>query len=361
MRSRTPTPTPRPASRCRWALIFTSGTSAAPKAVICSQRRILVTGSRMGQMMGLGPDDIGYVSMPLFHSNAVMVGWAPSVVVGASVGLARRFTASGWLPDIRRYGATYFNYTGKPLAYILAQPERPDDADNTLRVAYGNEGAPAVVEAFAERFGVRVIDGFGATEGGLAVTRIEGAPAGSVGRAGPELRIVDERRRTSCPGPSSTTSGALVDPVACVGEIVNTSGTGVFEGYYNNDEANARATRNGWYWSGDLGYLDAERLPLLRRADRRLDPGGRRELPGRPHRDHRGTPPRRDAVRRLRGARPRGGRPGDGRARPPSGGGLRPGGLRRLARRAGRPQPQVAPDPHPDRRRPSRPRRPTRC
>ena len=87
-----------------WALIFTSGTSAAPKAVICSQRRILVTGSRMGQMMGLGPDDIGYVSMPLFHSNAVMVGWAPSVVFGASVGLARRFTASGWLADVRRYG-----------------------------------------------------------------------------------------------------------------------------------------------------------------------------------------------------------------------------------------------------------------
>ncbi len=242
-----------------WALIFTSGTTTAPKAVICSQRRILVTGSRMGQMMGLGPDDIGYVSMPLFHSNAVMVGWAPSVVFGASVGLARRFTASGWLADVRRYGATYFNYTGKPLAYILAQPERPDDADNTLRVAYGNEGAPAVVEAFAERFGARVIDGFGATEGGLAVTRIEGAPPGSVGRAGPELRIVDPDGH-ELPRAEFDASGALIDPVACVGEIVNTSGTGVFEGYYNNDEANARATRNGWYWSGDLGYLDAERF-----------------------------------------------------------------------------------------------------
>jgi fatty-acyl-CoA synthase len=52
--------------------------------------------------------------------------------------------------------------------------------------------------------------------------------------------------------------GLLVDPVACVGEIVNTSGLGVFEGYYNNDEANERATRNGWYWSGDLGYIDEE-------------------------------------------------------------------------------------------------------
>ncbi len=311
-----------------WALIFTSGTSAAPKAVICSQRRILVTGSRMGQMMGLGPDDIGYVSMPLFHSNAVMVGWAPSVVFGASVGLARRFTASGWLADIRRYGATYFNYTGKPLAYILAQPERPDDADNTLRVAYGNEGAPAVVEAFAERFGVRVIDGFGATEGGLAVTRIEGAPPGSVGRAGPELRIVDADGR-ELPRAEFDESGALVDPVACVGEIVNTSGTGVFEGYYNNDEANAAGHPERVVLERRPRLPRRRGLPLLRRTERRLDPGGRRELPDRPHRDDRGTPPRCDAVRRLRGTRPRGGRPGDGRARPAPGGDLRPGVLRR--------------------------------
>jgi fatty-acyl-CoA synthase len=240
-----------------WALIFTSGTSSAPKAVICSQRRILTTGARMAALMELTPDDVGYVSMPLFHSNSIMVGWAPSIVVGASVGLAPRFTASGWLRDIRRYGATYFNYTGKPLAYILSQPEQPDDADNTLRVAYGNEGAPQIVEAFAERFGVFVIDGFGATEGGLAVTRVEGAPEGSVGKAGPELRIIGEDGR-ELPPATFDESGRLVDPVGCVGEIVNTAGVGVFEGYYNNPEANERATRNGWYWSGDLGYLDAD-------------------------------------------------------------------------------------------------------
>src|SRR5204863_5859436 len=119
---------------------------------------IMVTGVRMSIAMDLGPDDVGYVAMPLFHSNAVMVGWAPSLVVGASVALARRFTASGWLPDIRRYGATWFNYTGKPLSYVLATPEEPNDADNTLRVAFGNEGSPQVVDTFARRFGVRVID-----------------------------------------------------------------------------------------------------------------------------------------------------------------------------------------------------------
>ena len=71
-----------------------------------------------------------------------MVGWAPSIVAGPSVGLARRFSVSNWLPDVRRYGATWFNYTGKPLSYLVASPEQPDDADNPLRVAFGNEGAP---------------------------------------------------------------------------------------------------------------------------------------------------------------------------------------------------------------------------
>ena len=238
-----------------WGLIFTSGTSDAPKAVVCSQRRVMVSGARMGIIMGLTADDVGYVAMPLFHANSVLVGWAPSLVLGASVGLARRFSASSWLGDVRRYGATYFNYVGKPLSYILSVPERPDDADNTLRVAFGNEGAPAVVDAFSRRFGVEVIDTYGATEGGMAVLRTDDAPPASVGRAGPGVKVVDEDG-AELPRARFDARGRLLDPEACIGEIVNTSGTGPFEGYYNNPAANARATRNGWYWTGDLGYID---------------------------------------------------------------------------------------------------------
>ena len=238
-----------------WALIFTSGTSDAPKAVICSQRRIMVTGVRMSITMDIGPDDVGYIAMPLFHSNAVMVGWAPSIVTGASVGLARKFTASGWLADIRRYGATWFNYTGKPLSYVLATPEQPDDADNTLRVAFGNEGSPQVVSAFARRFAVEVIDAFGATEGGVAVSRGDNMPSGAMGLVGEAVKVVDEDGAERPPARFDG-SGRLVNADECVGEIVNTAGVGPFEGYYNNEEANARSMRNGWYWSGDLGYVD---------------------------------------------------------------------------------------------------------
>jgi fatty-acyl-CoA synthase len=240
-----------------WALIFTSGTSSAPKAVICSQRRLLTTGNRMVQLMELGPDDVGYVCMPLFHSNALMVGWMPSLVAGASVALARRFSASGWLADVRRYGVTYFNYTGKPLSYIVATPALPDDGENTLRVAFGNEGSPEVVDTFCERFDVDVIDAFGATEGGLSVQKSDDMPAGAVGVLGGGVKVVDEDGN-ELPRARFDGDGKLVNADECVGELVSTTGAGPFEGYYNNSEANDRALRFGWYWSGDLGYATDE-------------------------------------------------------------------------------------------------------
>jgi fatty-acyl-CoA synthase len=238
-----------------WALIFTSGTSDAPKAVICSQRRLLVTGKRMAMIMDLGRDDVGYVCMPLFHSNAVQVGWAPSIVTPCAVGLGRRFSASRWLSEVRRYGATYFNYTGKPLAYLLAQPERTDDAANSLRVAFGNEGSPEVVANFARRYDIEVIDAYGATEGGVAVNRGPDMPAGALGHAPDHVQVVDEDGVEKSRARLDDRNRVL-NAVECVGEIVNTQGVGPFEGYYNNPDATAKTTRNGWYWSGDLGYKD---------------------------------------------------------------------------------------------------------
>jgi len=248
---------PEPDVDCLWTLLFTSGTSAAPKAVRCTQRRLLTTGNRMTMLLDVGPDDVGYLSMPLFHSNSLMVGLMPALVAGASVGLARRFSASRFLDDVRRYGATWFNYTGKPLSYLLATPERPDDADNPLRMAYGNEGSPAVVEEVARRFGVAVVDVFGSTEGAIALDRSGDPPRGSLGRLRPGMAVVDQNGDQVARARFDA-DGRLLNAEECVGELVNTEGLGPFEGYYRNDEAMARTTRNGWYWSGDLAYLDTE-------------------------------------------------------------------------------------------------------
>jgi fatty-acyl-CoA synthase len=250
-------PSGEPEVDALWALLFTSGTSAAPKAVRCTQYRLLTTGNRMAMMLELTPDDVGYAAMPLFHTNSLMSGLAPALVAGASLSLARRFSASRFLPDVRHYGVTWFNYTGKVLTYLLATPPQPDDADNPLRVAFGNEGSPRVIEEAATRFGVRIIDVFGSTEGGIALDRTGARPPTSIGRLREGIKVVDEEGN-EVPRAVFDAEGGLSNADRSVGEIVNTLGVGPFEGYYRNDEAMLRTTRNGWYWSGDLGYVDQD-------------------------------------------------------------------------------------------------------
>ena len=172
-------------------LIFTSGTSGEPKAVKCSHGKVAIAGMTMTDRFSLGRNDVCYASMPLFHSNAVLVGWAVALACRGSMVLRRKFSASQFLPDVRRYGATYANYVGKPLSYVLATPERPDDADNPLRAVYGNEGAPGDIERFASRFGCLVIDGFGSTEGGVAIGRTPDTPTGALGPLPDGIEIID--------------------------------------------------------------------------------------------------------------------------------------------------------------------------
>ena len=239
-------------------LIFTSGTSGEPKAVRCTHAKIAIPGLMLAGRFGLTPADTVYVSMPMFHSNAIMAGWAVGLAAGAAIALRRRFSASGFLPDVRAFGATYANYVGKPLSYVLATPARPDDADNPLRIAYGNEGAPGDLARFAARFGCAVADGFGSSEGGVSVSRTPDTPPGALGRLTDGVALLSPETGEPCPPARFSPGGELLNPAEAVGEFVNTSGAGLFAGYYNDPAADACRLRDGKYWSGDLGYADAD-------------------------------------------------------------------------------------------------------
>jgi fatty-acyl-CoA synthase len=241
-----------------YLLLFTSGTSGAPKACILSQGRLAAMSTRLAEMMQFTPDDVIYEAMPLFHSNAIITGFAPWLVSGATFVLRRRFSASGFLPDVRRYGVTYFNYVGKPLSYILATPEEPGDADNTLTRVFGNEAADLDIERFSRRFHVPVIDGYGSTEGGANINRTPEMPKGALGVGPDGTVILDSETGAECPPARFDAEGHLLNPDEAIGEIVNKAGAAGFEGYYNNDEANANRVRAGYYWTGDLGYRDEQ-------------------------------------------------------------------------------------------------------
>jgi fatty-acyl-CoA synthase len=202
-------------------------------------------------------DDVCYCPMPLFHGNALMALWAPSLAAGATVALTPRFSATGFLPDVRHFGATYFSYVGKAIAYVLATPERPGDADNPLTHAFGTEASPEDQAAFLRRFGCRLMEGYGSSESAGMIHRPPDTPPAALGRPVRDaVRIIDPRTRETCAPAVLDEHGRVTNAEEAVGEIVDVEGAARFEGYYDNPEADAERVRHGWYWTGDLGYVD---------------------------------------------------------------------------------------------------------
>ena len=238
-------------------MIFTSGTSGDPKAVRFAHAMAVLCGTSLVERFELTGDDVCYLSMPLFHSNGVAAGWAVAINSGAAM-VPAKFSPSRFLADIRRYGATYMNYVGKPLALVLATPERPDDADNPLRAAFGNEATERDIEEFARRFECRVVDSFGSSEFAVVVMREDGCPPGSIGRGYPGVSVYHSDTVSECAPAVFDEHGALANFDEAVGELVNTYGVGGFTGYYNDPAATDERMRHGMYWSGDLAYRDAD-------------------------------------------------------------------------------------------------------
>jgi fatty-acyl-CoA synthase len=247
-----------PSADALYLLLFTSGSTGAPKAVRMSQGRAARTAA--DSALAFTSEDVLYCSMPLFHGNALLANLFPGMVAGASVVLRRRFSASAFLPDVRRHGCTYFNYVGRALSYILAQPPSAHDADNALRWCLGSEAAPRDRKEFKRRFGCPVIEGYSSSEGGVVIQPFAGMPPDALGRPteGVDVVVLDPDTGLECPRARFGPDRRLLNAAEAVGEIVGRDGLGSFEGYYANAEADAERGREGWYWSGDLGYRDDE-------------------------------------------------------------------------------------------------------
>ncbi|TYB45331.1 AMP-binding protein [Actinomadura chibensis] len=240
-------------------LLFTSGTTGASKAARCSQGRLAELGRNNAAKYDVKRDDISYCPMPLFHGNALMALWAPSLAVGATVVLTEKFSASGFLQDVRYFGATFFTYVGKAIGYVLATPEQPDDSDNTLTHGFGTEASPEDKAEFRRRFGAELLEGYGSSESAGMIKRVPGTPPTAFGKPARDgVRIVNPETREFCAPAVLDEHGRVTNAEAAIGEIVDIDGADRFEGYYKNPEADAERVRHGWYWTGDLGYVDGD-------------------------------------------------------------------------------------------------------
>lgn len=251
-----PLPATLPGPDALFVLLFTSGSTGAPKAVRGTQGRY----AGLGAAMPFTHDDVLYCPMPLFHGNALASNLVPAFATGATVALRRRFSASEFMDDVRRFGATYFNTVGRALSYVLATPPSPNDRDHRVKFALGPESSPADVKAFRERFGIPVVGGYGQSEGVIVIRPVRGARPGALGLPadGQDVAVVDPETGEECPRAVFDEHGRLCNPGEAIGEIVRRDQGVRFEGYYRNDAAQAERSRNGWYWSGDLAYRDED-------------------------------------------------------------------------------------------------------
>jgi fatty-acyl-CoA synthase len=256
--------------------IYTSGTTGNPKAAKFSHARFLMVAIANQELAAMDPSDRVYCVLPLYHTAGGVMTVGMALLSGASLILKRRFSASSFWSDCRRYGVTVFQYIGEMCRYLLNVPPSPDDRGHDVRLVLGNGLRPDIWEQFASRFGIREIREFyGATEGNFALVNLDNK-VGSVGRIAPymkraipvelirfdvetETHVRDEFGR--CIRSEDGEPGEAIGRIADAGD--NTP-LGRFEGYTNERESGKKVLRDvfeegdAWYRTGDLLMRDAE-------------------------------------------------------------------------------------------------------
>lgn len=231
-------------------LMYTSGTTGFPKGVVNRSRPGMVEWMRFVASLMINPDeDILYTALPLFHANALILtaGWA--MAGGISFGLDKKFSASRFWDRIMHYGATQFNGLGAMIPILMKQPEKPNDADNPVRIVHSAACPANLWEAFEKRFNVKIWEGYGAVDGGgVTISNPGDAPVGSVGKPAPHIvwKLVDDNGNEVPQG----------QPGELITKVLDKK-TGSVD-YYKNPEASSAKIKGEWLYSGDLFYADKD-------------------------------------------------------------------------------------------------------
>ena len=251
--------------------IYTSGTTGLPKAANMSHLRIQTMMHSFASAMKSTERDRMYVVLPLYHSAGGVCAIGSTLTVGGSVIIRRKFSATQFWDDCRKYGATQFEYIGELCRYLLNAPPHALERKHKLRVVMGNGLRPEIWPAFKARFKIpHIIEFYGATEGNVALVNFDGK-VGSVGRIPNYMRRVLQTRLVQFDiekeEPIRTAKGFCVE---CkpeeVGEAIGKidEERGRFEGYTKGTETEKKILRNvfekgdAWFRTGDLLRRDKQ-------------------------------------------------------------------------------------------------------
>lgn len=227
------------------AILYTSGTTGNPKGVMCPHRYYFYLAKSTVEAVKFTETDRLLTYLPLFHMNAQILTVTASLISGSSIVLLDRFQPNLFWQEVDKYKATVFYYLGSILPSLLKLPVSGEEKHNTLRLAVGAQADPKKIEEYENRWSLEMIELFGMTEGAGTINRVGNRKIGSCGKTfeNHEIMIVDD-------------SGSPQLPLES-GEIIFT-GPSLTLGYWNNTEETKKAYRNGWMYSGDIGYMDAD-------------------------------------------------------------------------------------------------------
>jgi crotonobetaine/carnitine-CoA ligase len=231
---------------------YTSGTTSKPKGVLLTHANYLYGGEVMAKAMRVLPADRHLIVLPLFHAGAQLHAVLPMLLVGGSVALMERFSASRFVEQALRHEATLAALFAAPIRMLLAQPRTAADGLTRLRaISYAQNITPQQFEDWHERFRAPLMQIWGMTETmSLPLMQPLDLPRKPLSMGMPvlgyEAKVVDESGKEVPPG----TVGELV--------VSGVPGITLMKGYFKNPPATADTVRDGWLWSGDQAWVDEE-------------------------------------------------------------------------------------------------------
>lgn len=232
-----------------FVIMFTSGTTGPSKGALMPHNYALFMGEVICEAGLYTEKDRLYNALPLFHGNAQVLSTMPALMSGAQMVLAEKFSASRFWNDVNGYGCTEFNYIGSILPILFKADPKPDDAQNPLRIMVGGGAPPDLFEAFEQRFGLRLVEGYGMSEMGLPfMSPPSRSKPGTCGkpRSDYEVKLVDDRGLEVSAG---HVGELLIRPLKPYSILLE---------YYKMPQKTVEAWRDLWFHTGDYMRYDDE-------------------------------------------------------------------------------------------------------